>query len=45
MRYLLAVIAVILLTACGESQEVEDNTDTASSTEQVEQEARETIRS
>ena len=38
MRYLLAVIAVILLTACGESQEVEDNTDTASSTEQVEQE-------
>ena len=38
VRYLLAVIAVILLTACGESQEVEDNTDTASSTEQVEQE-------
>ena len=38
MRYLLAAIAVILLTACGESQEVEDNTDTASSTEQVEQE-------
>ena len=38
MRYLLAVIAVVLLTACGESQEVEDNTDTASLTEQVEQE-------
>ena len=38
VRYLLAVIAVVLLTACGESQEVEDNTDTASLTEQVEQE-------